>query len=389
MFNHRVKLKYIVYWVLTPFYYFLGLLIQKKAIAKKELLFLKLDAIGDYVLFRNFIEVVKTDIQYKDYNITFCGNIVCKSLAETLDSEFVEKFIWIDRKKFAFNFKYRYLKLKEIASKGYEIIIQPTYSRDYFYEDLIVSLVSAEKKIGIESNLSNMTSGGRRKGNRYYTELIQTSKDTIFEFNRYKEFFEKFLHRKIELSCTSIDPKSPRSSLKLPAKFLILFIGASKEFRKWPIGHFAELGKYLLHKYDGDIVICGGPGDIAESAVLEQELKNSRVVNLVGKTRLADLIPIISSSDLMVSNETSAPHMAVALSVPVIVLSNGNNFGRFTPYPSEITKNYVPVYHPEINQGDFQEMVGKFAEGSNLKISEIKVEDVISTLTETVQESLL
>jgi ADP-heptose:LPS heptosyltransferase len=380
MFNLRVKLKYIVYWVLTPFYYFLGLLLKKKTIAQKELLILKLDAIGDYVLFRNFIEVLKTDIQYKDYKITFCGNIVCKSLAETLDSEFVEKFIWIDRKKFAFNLKYRYLKLKEIASKGYEIIIQPTYSRDYYYEDLIVSLVSAGKKIGIESNLSNMTSWGRRKGNRYYTGLIQTSKDVIFEFNRNKEFFEKLLNREIELTCTTINPKIVRSSLDLPPKYLILFIGASKDFRKWPILHFAELGKYLLSNYSGNIVICGGPGDMSDSHILERELKDSRVINMVGKTRLVDLIPIISKSDLMISNETSAPHIAVALGVSVFVLSNGNNFGRFTPYPLEVTKNYIPIFHPEINQNHFQEMVERYADGSNLKISEIKVEDVISNL---------
>ncbi len=380
MFKYKVKLKYIVYLVLTPFYYFLGLLVKDKPFTQKELLILKLDAIGDYVLFRNFIEVLKMDNQYKDYKITFCGNIVCKSLAESLDSEFIDKFIWIDRKKFAFNLKYRYLKLKEITSKGYEVVIQPTYSRDYYYEDLIVSLVSAGKKIGIESNLTNMSLRGRRKGNRYYTRLIQTSKDVIFEFNRNKEFFEKLLNRKIDLICPNINSRTVQSSLNLPRKYLILFIGASKDFRKWPIIHFAELGKYLLRNYNGDIVICGGPGDASDSQVLERELKNSRVINLVGKTRLVDLIPIISKSDLMISNETSAPHIAVALNISVFVLSNANNFGRFTPYPLDLTKNYIPIFHPKINQHHFQEMVERYSEGSKLKICEIKVEDVISNL---------
>ena len=384
-----LKVKYVVYSFLTPVYFIIGLLLKKKPVNSKELLILKIDAIGDYILFRNFIEVLKSDTKYQDYKITFCGNVACKSLAESLDSEFVDKFIWIDRKKFAFNFKYRYLKLKEITSNGYETILQPTYSRDYYYEDLIVSLVSADKKIGIDSNLTNMSNKGRAKGNRFYTRLISTSRNVIFEFNRNKEFFEKLLDKKIEFHCTNIPPENARSSLNLPAKYLIFFIGASKEFRKWPILHFAELGKYLLTHYDGDILICGGPSDVAESEILEKELKNSKVINLTGKTKLVDLIPIISKSDIMISNETSAPHIAVALAVPVIVISNGNNFGRFTPYPLDVTKKYNPIYHPKINQSRYQEMVERYSEGSDLKIGEIKVEDVIRSLREKAREFLL
>ena len=67
--------------------------------------------------------------------------------------------------------------------------------------------------------------------------------------------------------------------------------------------------KYLLSNYSGNIVICWGPSNVAESEVLEKELKNSKVIKLTGKRKLDDLIPIISKSDLMISNQTSAPHM--------------------------------------------------------------------------------
>jgi len=95
---------------------------------KKSLLIIRLDAIGDYVLFRNYIEVLKNSEKYKDYKITLVGNIAWKSIAEELDSKYIDNFIWTDREKFEKNFIYRYKKLKKISSKGYDVVINPTYS---------------------------------------------------------------------------------------------------------------------------------------------------------------------------------------------------------------------------------------------------------------------
>ena len=68
------------------------------------------------------------------------------------------------------NFFYRYKKLKEITSQGYEIIISPTFSRALFFEDTIVKLVSAREKIGSKGNTSNMTVKQKKIGDREYTK---------------------------------------------------------------------------------------------------------------------------------------------------------------------------------------------------------------------------
>ena len=77
---------------------------------------LKLDKISDYVIFRNYIEVVKKSKKYKDYKILLIGNIEYKNFARFLDGEIVDKFIWINKnnyKKFPF---YRTFILNEINS---------------------------------------------------------------------------------------------------------------------------------------------------------------------------------------------------------------------------------------------------------------------------------
>ena len=82
-------------------YYFINTRINRsKEIKPKSLLLIRLDAIGDYVLFRNYIEILKKSEKYKDFNITLLGNSAWKSLSEELDGEYIDKFIWLDRYKF-------------------------------------------------------------------------------------------------------------------------------------------------------------------------------------------------------------------------------------------------------------------------------------------------
>ncbi|HOV12846.1 MAG TPA: hypothetical protein PK771_01060, partial [Spirochaetota bacterium] len=66
--------------------------------SKKELLIVKLDAIGDYIIFRNFIEEIKKSEKFCDYDITILGNILWKDLSEKQDSDFIKNFVWITKK---------------------------------------------------------------------------------------------------------------------------------------------------------------------------------------------------------------------------------------------------------------------------------------------------
>ena len=100
--------------------YVLFYLVAKKThLTEKSILLVRIDAIGDYIIFRNFIEILKKDIKYKSYKITLLGNNTWKNIAEEFDHEYIDEFIWIDKSLFFKSFFYRYKKLQEITSKGY------------------------------------------------------------------------------------------------------------------------------------------------------------------------------------------------------------------------------------------------------------------------------
>jgi hypothetical protein len=55
----------------------------------KRLLIIKTDAIGDFILFRNFIEEVKLSLKYRDYEIELLGNELWKDLVLAYDSRYL------------------------------------------------------------------------------------------------------------------------------------------------------------------------------------------------------------------------------------------------------------------------------------------------------------
>ena len=128
----KIIIKLIIYFIIN-------LLIRpSKKIKSKSLALIRLDAIGDYILFRNFIEILKKSKKYKNYSITLIGNSAWKNLTTEFDNKFIDNFIWIDRNRFSKDLIYRYNKLKEITSSGYEVVISPVFSRTFFFDDNIV-----------------------------------------------------------------------------------------------------------------------------------------------------------------------------------------------------------------------------------------------------------
>ena len=72
----------------------------------------------------------------------------------------------------------------------------------------------------------------------------------------------------------------------------------------------------------------------------------------------------------------------MAVDTPVISIYNGNQFGRFTPYPKEMADKYFPVYHPEIEKDldNYKKLSNNYGWGSTLNINEISKERVFEII---------
>lgn len=350
----------------------------RKEIKPESILLIRLDAIGDYILFRNFIKILAESRKYKGYRITLLGNEAWRELAVELDSRYIHEFIWINPRKFCYNLPYIIKTLKMLSAQAYEIIISPVYSREFFIFECIVKFIVAKEKIGSIGNLHKVDLVLKKHCDKYYTKLCAAETEVIFEFYRNREFFENLLEEKLDIKKPFIKIENDNTDMNLPDKYAVLFIGAAAKFRKWKIENFVQVGEYIKEKYGFDIILCGGPDEKLTAEKFRQLFKYE-FVDLVGKTSLFELVRVIEKGKLIITNDTSAQHIAVAEDRHTIVISNGNHFGRFVPYPGQMTDKYHILYPSPIenNLTDYRKHSNAYREDSLLDINEIPVRSVI------------
>lgn len=363
---------------------------KKVKINKGTCLIVRLDSIGDYILQRNLFKFLKENERFHNYSFSLCGNIVWKDMAEYFDRDIFSEFIWVDRKKYNLQLMYKYKLLKKIYRAGYEIVIEPTYSREILFGDSIVRLSNAEKRIGFTGGEDGSPKWKRKLvSDSYYTELIESKKENMFEFYRNKEFIEKVLNTKLRISRTSLDALSINYKLPTDNNYIVVSPGAQFNNRIWNPENFIAVINSILGSYDLDIVITGSQSETHIADRITKNIRDKRLLNLAGKTNLVELVKIISRADLLITNESMGVHLAAALNVPFVCISTGQHFGRFNPYPEEIFENGYYIYPDEIKKRmtEYDKLAEEFRYEAVLDINSIKPEPVLSSIKEVITKT--
>jgi heptosyltransferase-2 len=102
--------------------------------------------------------------------------------------------------------------------------------------------------------------------------------------------------------------------------------------KRWPMAKFASLAQMLLDKPNTGIVLLGGSDDrpaadfIEEACLRTRPEAKEKILNLAGKTSLADLHGIYPRLTQLISNDSSPIHYASAFNVPTVAI-----FGSTVP----------------------------------------------------------
>ena len=344
----------------------------------KKLLIIKPDHIGDYILFFNYLKIIKNSKKFIGYNIYFLGNERIREMAEFLNDDIVYKFFWLDIGKYSQADWYTQLRNNEILENSYDTVLNLKFFAYNQLEDLIYKINSSDKicvKTISEKEQKIYTKDQEKK----YNQVIDISNHKIFKFERFRLAFEKLLEETISIT-------NPRlqihSDFTIDSPYIVIFIGSDAKFRKWNIDNYIKVIQYILENFNVSIIITGGQSESKDGIYIQEIINNKRVLNLVNQTTTVDLLKIIANSSFIISNETGSVHISMALDIPTLVISNGNSFGKFTPYPKSYTNKYFALYPFEIkSQNDYdkyRELYYIFP--SDLDINNISTKKVISNI---------
>ena len=307
---------------------------SRSSSGKKTLVLLKLDAIGDYLIFRNFIASFKKSDRFKDHTITLIGNSIWRDLAIYLDGNIVDNFIWVnvsDRN----NYEKRNRILEMVAAlEPKDVLINCQYSRNYL-SDLISFVVKARTKIAFKGDTYN--NRYINLANYWYHSLIELKSYQVHEFFKNRDFASQVIGSEIDLSLPHIRLSDAQKELPEYVNYAVIAPGAGHIKRQAGKDQWIYVSAELVNR--GYTLCFAGT---AQETALAQEIisglpHGASAIDLTGKTAFPELISLVNNSELVMCNDSSIYHMAVGLNKPVICFAGGGHFNRFVNYPPSDT----------------------------------------------------
>ncbi len=127
-------------------------------------------------------------------------------------------------------------------------------------------------------------------------------------------------------------PMTALSQTNQKIRWIGLTPGSVWATKRWPMAKFATLAQLILDLPGTGVVLLGSPeeqalaDDIEAHCLRARATSNDRIMNLCGKTSLAELNGIYPMLSALVSNDSSPIHYASAFNVPTVAI-----FGATVP----------------------------------------------------------
>ncbi len=317
---------------------------------RKKILLVKLDHIGDYVLFRTLLQTIRNCPKYKNTHITLLGNPIWREIAVTYDNDYVDEWMWLTNRDKCYRQRYEKLlprcistrrvhdeqeKVKvELRKRKFDEVMVLSVFRDEIVDWFIESL--APVVIGVKASCALPT-------DCIYTELVAIRRGSgrfVYDLNR--EYIEKVT-----------ESSAPPLSLSNPCpvekrKGILVFVGASHPIKQMTARQYRVLIKRLLAETNEQIIVAGGRREASFVKRILKAVPSPRLSMIAGSQSLVEFIGTIQSARYVIANDTGPMHIAAASNIPTICTVNGIcHEDAFWPYPDGRIKVILPRYSPK------------------------------------------
>lgn len=287
----------------------------------KKICILRLSALGDVTHVLPVVNAIKS--QWPDAKITWvCGSFEYKLL------KLVEgvHFITFNKKQ---GFK-AYIKLwKELRGEKFDVLMHMQVAARANIASLAIK---ADIKLGwdklrsrdfhqffINKSVPEIKSQHQVEGFLSFAQSLGIQVDkplwNIPITENAKEFSEKYIDKNKQI--------------------LIISACSSHKLRNWTAERYAKIADYVIAKYQMQVILSGGPSELEVRMAEEiSSLMIHKVLNLVGKDTLEQLVGLISKAAVVLSPDSGPAHLANAVGVPVIGLYACTWSKRSGPYNS-------------------------------------------------------
>jgi lipopolysaccharide heptosyltransferase II len=151
--------------------------------------------------------------------------------------------------------------------------------------------------------------------------------------------------------------------------------GTFMPIKRWP--YYSELVRRLKSELECRIILAGDKYDAEAGEKIERE-NSSGLENLIGKTDLEQLVPILLECSLFIGNDSGTLYLAAALGIPTVGIYGPSDPDRVAPLNSLHTSvkrglYCSPCYRPDTVYGQkyFDCWTGTFECMKKLEVAEV------------------
>ncbi|MAW48539.1 MAG: lipopolysaccharide heptosyltransferase II [Gammaproteobacteria bacterium] len=288
----------------------------------QKLLIIPQNWLGDIVMSQTLLKKIKSNNPKTSIDILVNSSL--KNLVERMPE--INKVIILDCNHRELGLFKRLRLAKEIKKSSYDrsIVLSRSLKSSlipYFAKIPIRTGELGELRYLLINDLKEFSKESRRKTASRYISMYSDNNEKLSE-NYYPS---------LDSNSENIKNLSEKYDLKKDKKVIIFAPGAAfGPSKMWPVNKFRELGKKLNN--DFKILILGSNN---EKSIGNDIVTNKNMINLCGKTSIADAVDLMHISKFCVSNDSGLMHLAAATNTKSISIY-GSTSPDFTP---PLTKN--------------------------------------------------
>lgn len=310
---------FILLWIRKPSY---------KTGKKKKVMITFPFALGDAVIFLSSLPHMEEIFDPESTEVT----IACQKEYQELFADYFEKVLPLDCRSSSVSPFGRIRMLKQIRKESYDVAIDPIGCEECSPNVFFMNAISARKKIGVFSVTDKKVQCPEWIRKRAYTEILPNRIKNLHKVKYYTRFWEQYSGKTF---APKLEP-FPYTYADVPEHYFIVFPSASLEVKQWSIEKYAMIACRIYEKTGWPLIVCGTEYDrTAVDEMLRRLPEELPVVDYVGKTSIKEFIGLIGQAELVLTNDTSAYHIAVVQKRKTCVVTGGYVYDTFIHYECE------------------------------------------------------
>ena len=316
------------WWLFRPF----DLLARLWPTGRKGgLLVVRMDGIGDMVLFRAALEKYADALGVNPGEITVLG---CRSWEPIVAELFAGyRVIAIDEHAYARRPFYRFKINLMVRRLAPEVAVCDSYFRRALMADSLIWASGADRKVVSVPYANEAT----RAEYTWYMSQVDDAVDTgpypSHECERHARFLSVVTGENIRAAPPSLEWRDRSPNFESGAPYIVLNPGSNEYGRRWPFDSYATVARQLMAR-GFRIAVIGSASESPPAKTWDSLRAEAAIIDLIGVTSLPELLDVLKGAAGVITNDTGPAHLAIALGAPTVVIVGGGHFGSFVPYPA-------------------------------------------------------